>query len=144
MSKAVFHNIVATMPFITLNCDPLSFISAWRGHKFLKLSKIDLWMTLTTRIHSSRMHTIRSSSLLRGGCVPALRGVCSQTGSAPSGGACSLGSMLPGGYPSMHWGRPPMNRMTDRCKNITFATLLRTVTKGHSHYMSKAGTEQLC
>ena len=58
------------------------------------------------------------------GCVPSTavaisRGVC-------SGGVCSWGG---GWYPSMHWGRPPppVNRMTDRCKNITFTTSLRTV-----------------
>ena len=37
-----------------------------------------------------------------------LRGVSTSTG---------------GWYPSMHWGRhPPVNRMTNRCKNITLAT----------------------
>ena len=65
-------------------------------------------------------------------------GVCSR-GSVWSGGVCLVwgvsglggclvpgGCLLPGGgvwYPSMHWGRhPPVNRMTDRYKNITLAT----------------------
>ena len=37
-------------------------------------------------------------------------------------GRCLLWGVCSGGvwYPSMHWGRhPPVNRMTDRCKNIT-------------------------
>ena len=56
-----------------------------------------------TRMHSSRMRTGRSLIVCRS-LLP--RGVCSR-GSAR------------GGYNSMHWGRPPLNRMTDRCKNIT-------------------------
>ena len=57
--------------------------------------------SLKTRMHSSRMRTVRSGSFLGGGVVSqhALR----QT-------------------------PPPVNRMTDRYKNITFATSLRTVT----------------
>ena len=49
------------------------------------------------------------------------RGVC-----LVPGGVSGLGGVsTPRGvwYPSMHWGRhPPVNRMTDRCKNITLAT----------------------
>ena len=76
---------------------------------------------------SSRMHTVRNSSrLLRGGAWS--QGGLVLGGSGPGGclvpgGACSWGVW----YPSMHCGRPPVNRMTDRCKNITFATSLRTV-----------------
>ena len=45
----------------------------------------------------SRGCLVRGVCLVRGGCVPG-----------------------PGGwYPSMHWGRPPVNRITNRCKNIT-------------------------
>ena len=65
-----------------------------------------------------------------GGCVP------SATVAVCPGGVCSGGclvrgvSALGGGCPSMHWGRPPpVNRMTDRCKNITFATSLRMVKR---------------
>ena len=32
-----------------------------------------------------------------------------------------------GGIPACTEADPPVDRMTDRCKNITFATLLRTV-----------------
>ena len=61
---------------------------------------------------------------------------------ASGGGACfrggvraSWGGVLPGvhasqgGVVSQHALRqtPPVNSMTDRCKNITFATSLRTV-----------------
>ena len=52
-----------------------------------------------TRMHSSRMRTGHSLT------------VCQ--------------SLLPGGggwYPFMHWGRPPVNRMTNSSKNITLAT----------------------
>ena len=90
------------------------------------------------------------------GCL-LLGGVCSQGGSAPGGcllrGVSALGGcLLPGGvcsqgclflgvsalggvcsrgewYPSMHWGRHPHHPcgQTDACKNLTFATSLRTV-----------------
>ena len=43
------------------------------------------------------------------------------------GGVCSGGSALGGVYPTMHWGRHPPCGQTDACKNITFATSLRTV-----------------
>ena len=62
-----------------------------------------------TRMHSSRMCTVRNSSCLRGG-------------------VCSRGVSAPGGwYPSMHWGRPTPCGQTDTYKNITFATSLWTV-----------------
>ena len=52
-------------------------------------------------------------------------GVCSWGVSAP-GGVCSGVCLLPRGvwYPNMHWGRhvPPVDRITDACKNITLAT----------------------
>ena len=62
------------------------------------------------------------------GCL--IWGVSALGGSAPGwvGVVCSQG----GGHPSMHWGRPPTlwtEWMTDRCKNITLATIsLRPVT----------------
>ena len=50
-------------------------------------------------------------------------GVCSQGGvSAPGGSVCSWGCLLPGGcIPACNGADPlpPVNRMTDRCKNIT-------------------------
>ena len=107
--------------------------------------------TSKTRMHSSRMRTVQSGSrlrrggrgnrgrglflggLLRGGLlgeVSALgvcsRGVCSQgvpTWSEGGGG---------GGIPACTEADPPMNWtewLTDRCKNITFVTSLRTVIK---------------
>ena len=78
-------------------------------------------------MHSSRMRTVRNSSrLLRG--VPALGGAWSGGGGrmpGPWGGAC-YGE---GGIPACTEADPPplVNRMTDRCKNIIFATSLRTV-----------------
>ena len=67
--------------------------------KFLKFQNL-------TKMHSSRMRTVRSSGRLSG-----------------EGGVCSRGVW----YPSMHWGRHPPCGQTHACKNITFATSLRTV-----------------
>ena len=108
-------------------------------------------------MHSSRMRTGRSLTvcwrLLPGGC--ACRGVYLPGGVPAQGGTCPGGVYLPGGY--LPWGVPargvgvsglggwgvclpggcgvclrhasPVNRMTDRCKNITLATTsLRPVT----------------
>ena len=65
------------------------------------------------------MRTVRSSSRL-----------CSGGVHGPGGCMVSLGCMVPRGgvYPCTE-ADPPVNRMTDRCKNITFATLLRTVIR---------------
>ena len=70
--------------------------------------------------------------------------VCSRgEGGLVPGVACSRGvpgpgGLIPGGgawYPNMHWGRPPSltEWLTDRCKNITFATSLRTVINRALH-----------
>ena len=84
-----------------------------------------------------------------GGCL-LLEGVCSGGGGGSAGGGVSapggvpgsggggcllLGDVwsLEGGIPACTEADPPVNKMTDRCKNITFATLLRTVTKMHSN-----------
>ena len=93
-----------------------------------------------TRMHPSRMRTVHSSSHVyrsmhwaggvsisactgRGGVCLHRGGVC-QEGSA-QGGVCLGGVSAQGGlYPSMHWGSPPpVDRMTDRCKNITLPQL---------------------
>ena len=73
-------------------------------------------------MHSSRMRTGRALTVSRGGggCLPG-RGV-----PAGGGGACQ-GGCLPGGGPdqappgNLEQAPPPVNRMTDRCKNITLA-----------------------
>ena len=65
------------------------------------------------------------------GCVPSAMAAVSGGVGASRGGA-SRGGVLPGGVVSQHALRqtpPPVNRMTDRCKNITFTTSLRTVTR---------------
>ena len=60
--------------------------------------------------------------------------VCSQ-GSAPGGG----GAWYQGGIPACTEADPPVNRMTDRCKNITLATTsLWPVTRMHSNRMRTA------
>ena len=83
--------------------------------------------------------------LIPGGCL-LLGGVCS------GGGVCSQGCLLPGGgsasggvggrsapgrgvcpwgggIPTCTEADPPVNRMTDRCKNITLATTLLWLVK---------------
>ena len=53
---------------------------------------------------------------------------CIPVGCVPSATVAVWGGSAPGGwYPSMHWSRPPPCGQTDTCKNITFATSLRTV-----------------
>ena len=111
----------------------------------------------------------------KGGCFPA-GGVCLDPGdlpgpggfSLPGGGVCLVpgGFSLPGGGVRLVPGgfsllegvclargacleTPPVDRITDTCKNITLATtslrpVMTLMQKGHSHYLSKAGTEQLC
>ena len=76
-----------------------------------------------TRMHSSRMRTARS--LPYGGLCP--RGSC-PGGSLSRGVRCSGVSCLGGSRVSVQGGltdrdRPPVNRMTDRCKNITLPQL---------------------
>ena len=62
---------------------------------------------LLTRLHSSRMHTVCLLTV-----SPSMH--C-------AGGVCSGGCLVQGGIPACTEVDPPtMNRMTDRCKNITF------------------------
>ena len=86
---------------------------------------------------------VSARGCLLGGCLLPGRGVsapggCLSWGMSAVGGVCSWegGCLLPGGggvaasggmYPTMHWGRHPPCGQTDACKNITFATSLRTV-----------------
>ena len=126
------------------------------------MSKAGCRTALLTRLHSSRMRTARlltvSPMHCTGGGGWSWRGAClggCLLWGACSGGVCSRGAWSwwvpglgvpgPGGgwwYPSMHWGRPPLpvNRMTDRCKNITFATSLRTVTRMHTTQYRRKGS----
>ena len=64
-------------------------------------------------------------------------------GSAPGGllrGEVSAGGGG-GGIPACTEADPPVNRMTERCKNITFATSLRTVTPDPNSPRSKFSAE---
>ena len=113
--------------------------------------------TFSTRMHSSRMRTVGTSShvypsihwagvcvypnmhlagagmcvsqhaLGRGGVCPGGGGVCPGGWCLPRGvvSARGGGRICSGVYSSMHWGKhpPPVNRMTDRCKNITLPQL---------------------
>ena len=68
--------------------------------------QLHLWtVTMITRMHSSRMHTIHSSSCLWGGGVCLARGVCLAGGG---------GSALPGGgIPACNWADPPPREQND-------------------------------
>ena len=78
-----------------------------------------------TRMHSSRIRTGRSLTVCRsllpgGGCL--LWGVSAPGGvSAPRGWSASVHAGIPHTPPTREQ-TPPMNRMTNRCKNITLAT----------------------
>ena len=88
-----------------------------------------------TRMHSSRMCTVRSSSCLsRGGLPQRMLGYHHPPGSRPPWTRHPPGSRHPptrhpplGADPPDQATTPPPERMTDTCKNITFATSLRTV-----------------
>ena len=89
-----------------------------------------------TRMHSSRMRTGRSLTVWRGGLpaggsLPAGGGSPCWGGSPCRGGLLARGGSLPGGVSLpggspcrgvLPTGDPPMNRMTNRCINITLAT----------------------
>ena len=67
-----------------------------------------------------------------GGCF--LLGVLPSQGVSAPRGSASRGVSAPGGggIPACtEADTPSVNRMTDRCKNITFATPLQKVIKGH-------------
>ena len=90
---------------------------------------------ISTRMHSSRMRTIRRSSRLLGGgvcqpggCLPG-GGCLPARGRLPAGGVFYLpGQCLPGGGGVCPGGcladtPTPMDRMTDTCENITLPQL---------------------
>ena len=86
-------------------CLPPPFpIPYWDLDNFGRFGSIHYF--ILTRMHSSRMRTVRNSSRLPGGCT--CRGV--------------------GRYPPPSRYTPPWTEwLTDRCKNITFTTSFRTV-----------------
>ena len=98
----------------------------------LSHKKIVLTMTKKTRMHSSRKRTVRFSchlgggSAWGGGCV-FLGGVCLRVGCLPGGVCLAVGGVCPVRCtpppPIVCWDThsTPVNRMTDRCKNITFS-----------------------
>ena len=130
-----------------------------------------------TRMHSSRMRTVRSSGRISGGGIPGLggctwslegctwspgvylvpEGVCAWSGGCTWSRGCTLSGgctwsrgvcvpglggctwsrgvyLVPGGYLVRY--SPPCGQ-TDACKNITFATSLRTVNMAaESHELS--------
>ena len=80
-----------------------SVIDMYHQSRFSKTHK--------TRLHSNRMRTARaltiSPSMLCGGGGVCSGGCLLQRGGVCSWGVSAPGGCLPGGYPSMHWGRPP-------------------------------------
>ena len=83
-------------------------------------------------MHSSRMRTVRNRSRLMGwGLCVCSWGVCLvRWGSGPRVGVSAPGGGVwsgRGGIPVCTEADPPSCGQTDRCKNITFATSLRTV-----------------
>ena len=90
-----------------------------RGRYVIKVMKL-----VITRLHSSRMRTahaltVSPSMLCAGGCLfwgvsawgGSARGVSAQGVSARRcllRGVSAWGGFCSGGYPSMHWGRPPL------------------------------------
>ena len=69
------------------------------------------------------MCTVHCSDRGRGGSARGGGGFC-PGGCLPGGVSAQRGVSAWGMYPSMHWGRhPPVDRMTDRCKNITLRTV---------------------
>ena len=86
------------------------------------VSDADWDSTSITRMHSSRMRTVHCSSRLPGvGCLSGGGIVCPGDvfrGCLPRG--CLPRGCLPRGVSARH---PPVDRMTDRCKNITLQQL---------------------
>ena len=97
---------------------------------------------IVTRMHSSRMRIVRSSGRIWGGVwsgrVSGLgRGVSAPGGVSAAGGWCLLlggicsgrGCLLLGvvSHHALRQDTPSPRGQTDACKNITFATSLRTV-----------------
>ena len=131
----------------TLNYIPVKFTSNWWNFKLtvhFKHEMIGIWQ---------RFQRNFKQECIPVGCIPAtcrpyagvcfpggsgLGGVCSQGVSGQGGGVCSWGGvwsevgclLLGGGIPACTEADPPVNRMTDKCKNITLATTsLRPVIK---------------
>ena len=105
--------------------DPQYFLSV----QFLSFSCSFLQKFDQTRMHSSRMRTARSSSRLGGGSPPG-----TPLRSRPSPGSRSPCDQAPPGtrHPPHRPDTPPVNRITDTCKNITFKQLrLRAVIIGN-------------
>ena len=92
------------------------------SHKLLNCSNERLNSNITS-MHSSRMRTAHLLTIprsIRGGgwCPP---GGCLPGGCLP-GGVCLRGCLPSGGVcPIACWDTPPVNRVTDRCKNITLS-----------------------
>ena len=85
-------------------------------------AQVAVWkLPFNTRMHSSRMRTVRCSSSPLGGVCPA--------GCLPGGGGRGVYTPLPPHPP------PPVDRMRDAYENITFPQLrLRTVTMEANFY----------
>ena len=84
---------------------------------------------MKTRMHSSRMRTVRSSSRLLGGLSASVHAGIQSPILGP-GHPPDLGVDTPwADTPGLGLDTSPVNRKTDRCKNITFQLCLRKVIK---------------
>ena len=94
------------------------------------------YIRINPRMRSRRLRTGRSLTVWRGGGVSLPGGFSLLGGSPCRGSPCQGGSPCRGALPAggvLPAGDPPVNRMTDTCKNITLATTsLRLVTRKHS------------
>ena len=92
----------------------------YRGVDLDQLLDMTRWVSFEsvriTRMHSSRVRTIRALTLFPGSLPPGGGGLPSWRGLLPGGSA------LPGGQTPPPPPPPPrVHRMTDACENITFA-----------------------
>ena len=92
---------------------PFLLLKVFNSEHFFPTGASSAKSKMLTRMHSSRLRTVRCSGRLWGG-VSAREGC--------------LGGCLPRGV--VLYTYPPVDRMTDACENITFPQLLlRTVIK---------------
>ena len=110
--------VIAAITSCTNTSNPSVMLGAGNNTRNILLkTRSDRANAKRTRMHSSKMRTVRSSGRLGEG-----RGCLLPGGVPVPGGVCSWGGVsAPGGSVSQ-WGRHPPRGQTDACKNITFAT----------------------
>ena len=115
-------------PSCSKNYEHAFYVNIYSAMFSMVSSLLNVWVApYETRIHSSKMHTARllpvspSMHCSGGWGVPGPRGVCLVPGGVPGPGQCAWSRggvcLVPGG--TCPGTAPPVNRITDRCKNIT-------------------------